>query len=960
MHLDHRLTSGFLVLVCAFPSATALANGVRIVDQPALGVFQSLQGAVDAAADGDVLLVGKGTYAAFTIDGKGLSVIAPGSDATITGTIEVKNLASTKRVLLSGLDATGTTAQPIATPGLRLTNDAGHVRLQDCAFIGGKGVNGGGQQGYGSGGHGVQILTCPTVAFVGCSLMGGKGYSDSTGSCYDCYGGNGGDGVIATTAGVALYDCQLVGGNGGDEGGQGGNGGTGYRAPDWGFFASGCAFTGGSGGDGEDYIVAYGGNGGDGIYVGAAQAQLLDNSYLAGPGGESYICSTCDGLPGQQIAGPGFVNLMPGARRKLTAPAFTSDQSSIQLTLLGQPGDKFFLRTSRSPFYLLAKPLHGVWLVPQPGFGTFAPTGVVPPSGTLVLQVPIADLVAPTNQALLYLQGFCMDSMGRVYLTSALHVQVLNRAAAPDCNGNAVNDILDTFEALAPDCDHDLMPDACDPDCNGNGIPDGCDFQSGFSHDCNGNFVPDSCDIASGYSLDTNANQIPDECEFPGTWYVDPAAPPGGNGTFAAPFRSLRAGIARGIGKPGETVVALDGLYTGPDNTNLDLAGKAMIVDSLNGPAACVIDCQNTARAFRFHTGEKLTTRVSGFTIQNGRAFGASPSGGAILMEKTSPTIAGCIFVNCTAERDGGAIAVLNFGSFSPAPKVLACTFTGNSTPAASPATRGGALFSDFTVLVSKCDFTHNTSDLGGAVYAQASTNQMYIRHSRLIENTARQDGGAVWTWCNGAAGFSLDDCLVAGNVAGNRGGAVFADNQYSNLTAQFGITDCTIVDNTASGAGGGGVCITRLSIFRLDNSILWHNTASTGAQLSIEGSNNTVNVRYDLIEGGLAAVYHPLSNPAWGAGNLDLDPQFVDADGADNNPLTFGDNDYHLSLASPAIDAANNSLVPQDATDIDADGNVSELVPLDFDLQPRFVDVLSVPNTGSGTVDMGTFEHAP
>jgi len=147
-------------------------------------------------------------------------------------------------------------------------------------------------------------------------------------------------------------------------------------------------------------------------------------------------------------------------------------------------------------FYLLAKPLHGVWLVPQPGFGTFAPMGIVPPSGTLVLQLPIADLVAPTNQALLYLQGYCMDSMGQVYLTSALHVQVLNRAAAPDCNGNAVNDILDTFEALAPDCDHDLVPDACDPDCNGNGIPDGCDFQSGFSHDCNANFIPDTCDIA--------------------------------------------------------------------------------------------------------------------------------------------------------------------------------------------------------------------------------------------------------------------------------------------------------------------------------------------------------------------------------------------------------------------------------------------------------------------------------
>jgi hypothetical protein len=211
--------------------------------------------------------------------------------------------------------------------------------------------------------------------------------------------------------------------------------------------------------------------------------------------------------------------------------------------------------------------------------------------------------------------------------------------------------------------------------------------------------------------------------------------------------------------------------------------------------------------------------------------------------------------------------------------------------------------------------------------------------------------------------GFSLDDCLLAGNVAGNRGGAVFADNQFTSLYAQFGISDCTIVSNTASGAGGGGVCLQRLSFLRLDNSILWHNTASTGAQISIEGLQNNVLVRYALVEGGLAAVYHPLSPITWGAGNLDLDPLFVDPDGPDNDPLTFADNNYNLSLASPAIDAASNALVPTDATDIDGDGNFAELVPLDLNLLPRFVDVLSVPNTGSGTspiVDMGTYEHVP
>jgi hypothetical protein len=588
------------------------------------------------------------------------------------------------------------------------------------------------------------------------------------------------------------------------------------------------------------------------------------------------------------------------------------------------------------------------------------PKGIVPASGTLIVPIPLADLHTPG--AVQYLQGYCIDSAGQVYITSALHVAVLDRAGAPDCNGNGTQDILETFEGLAPDCDHDFVPDPCDPDCNANGIPDACDLASGLEHDCNANFIPDSCDIASAYSLDTNLNQIPDECEFPGTWYVDAGAPAGGNGTLATPFRTLREGIARGIGMAGETVIALDGVYTGPDNRNLDLAGKKMTVKSLNGPSACVIDCLVAGRAFRFRSNETNASRVEGFTIQRGHAAGATPLGGAILIEGAAPTITNCVFTDCEADQDGGAIAVLNYQIYI-LPKIVACTFTGNSTPAATPPTRGGAVYSDFKLSVSKCVFTHNTSDLGGALYIKCQTQQVYLRHCRMIDNDARLDGGAVWTWCNGGSGFSLDDCLVAGNTAGNRGGAVFADNQYSNLVAQFAITDCTVVGNTAAGAGGGGLCLTRLSTFYVDNSIFWGNSASTGAQLSIEGASNNVSARYSLVQAGPAAVYNPLSVFNWGPGSIDFDPSFVDADGPDNDPLTFGDNDYRLSLASPAIDAADNARVPFDATDIDGDGNTVERVPLDFLLAPRFVDVASVPDTGAGTapiVDMGAFEHGP
>lgn len=51
------------------------------------------------------------------------------------------------------------------------------------------------------------------------------------------------------------------------------------------------------------------------------------------------------------------------------------------------------------------------------------------------------------------------------------------------------------------------------PDCNSNGVPDACDLTSGFDHDCNGNGQLDACDITQG-AEDDNLNGYPDPCEL--------------------------------------------------------------------------------------------------------------------------------------------------------------------------------------------------------------------------------------------------------------------------------------------------------------------------------------------------------------------------------------------------------------------------------------------------------------
>ena len=64
-----RYASSSLLCIVAL-GANATAGGVRIFDAAGSLPYPSIQAAVDASVDGDVLLVGAGTYATLTVQGK--------------------------------------------------------------------------------------------------------------------------------------------------------------------------------------------------------------------------------------------------------------------------------------------------------------------------------------------------------------------------------------------------------------------------------------------------------------------------------------------------------------------------------------------------------------------------------------------------------------------------------------------------------------------------------------------------------------------------------------------------------------------------------------------------------------------------------------------------------------------------------------------------------------------------
>jgi hypothetical protein len=234
------------------------------------------------------------------------------------------------------------------------------------------------------------------------------------------------------------------------------------------------------------------------------------------------------------------------------------------------------------------------------------------------------------------------------------------------------------------------------------------------------------------------------------------------------------------------------------------------------------------------------------------------------------------------------------------------------------------------------------TGSAGGGI-ATFDANPIIIG-CRFLANTASDEnglgcGGGIAT--SGAPGPILVNCAFSGNEAQFGGGAV-----WNQLGSTARLVNCTVAGNTAG--VGGGICDATGSQPTIANTILWANVPD---QIFDHGQSAAV-VEYSTVQNGW-------SGP--GSHNMDADPLFRNAWGADGTPGTV-DDDLRLGSGSPCIDAGDNTAVPPDAADLDDDGDIAEPVPLDLDGNARFVDDVNTPDTGKGDgvnpiVDMGAYE---
>ncbi|MDP2897288.1 MAG: right-handed parallel beta-helix repeat-containing protein [bacterium] len=398
------------------------------------------------------------------------------------------------------------------------------------------------------------------------------------------------------------------------------------------------------------------------------------------------------------------------------------------------------------------------------------------------------------------------------------------------------------------------------------------------------------------------------------TWYVDGAVPEPGDGqSWETAFKTIQQGID--AASHGDTVLVAQGTYV----VNIKFNGKNITLtstDALNPDvvAGTIIDGNQSGTVVTFSGTETQSCILSGLTIRNGRGGdGAGICGGELNGNHTHATIRNNRIIGNYADEYGGGLAfcdgvvegnLISANSAARGSGLYGCHgMIRNNTIEGNGRQPGGIVLYGLGGGLCSCHGTicnniivANWAGRGAGLYVCNGT----IRNNTITRNSASVAGtrfglGAGLHSCDGV----VQNNLISENSADMNGGGLYGcqglmqNNLVIGNSARegAGFHDCrgviqnnTVVSNRAERGGGlfgcGGT---------IRNCIVWGNTSlDTGDQV-----RDSVTPSFCCVEGWTAI----------GNGNIGDNPLLVDPDGADDDPLTYDDDDFHLQAQSPCID---------------------------------------------------------
>ncbi|MBU1936244.1 right-handed parallel beta-helix repeat-containing protein [bacterium] len=232
----------------------------------------------------------------------------------------------------------------------------------------------------------------------------------------------------------------------------------------------------------------------------------------------------------------------------------------------------------------------------------------------------------------------------------------------------------------------------------------------------------------------------------------------------------------------------------------------------------------------------------------------------------------------------------------------------------------GGVQCVHASPVIANCTFRDNIAGYGGAIGIEWDSSPT-ISHCMFFGNSANY-GGAIF--CGDGASPTISNCVIYDNSA-DFGGGIYCGENSSPI-----ITRCTISDDSASFGGGvscrhaSPVINSTIIAFAKGAGLYFHQDCS-GSQIEycdIFG-NTSGEISYynqDPSQGppgiGTISTTNANGDPCDEYFNIFLTPLFVDA----------VENNYHLEVGSPCIDAGDPSL------SLDPDTTVADMGAFYFD----------------------------
>lgn len=326
-------------------------------------------------------------------------------------------------------------------------------------------------------------------------------------------------------------------------------------------------------------------------------------------------------------------------------------------------------------------------------------------------------------------------------------------------------------------------------------------------------------------------------------------------GTGDDPYCTIQDGID--AAETGEIVLVAEGIYC----ENINFNGKAITVQSQNGPETTIIDGSLNGSVVTFTGGD--SSILDGFTIANGsgtdRESNGFTSGGGVYCDASSPTLNNCVISNNLATERGGGIYCGNNSSLS----IKKCTISSNNS-----GEYGGGIWgytSDITIentyitnnsaisgigishiygslIIDNCTISNNNSNTtygyGGGIIC--STSSATITNCTINNNSVSFGGGIDYTESH----VDIADCTINNNSASNGGGGVLCYKSSGS------ITNCKISNNSTSGRGGGLLFLDNGNRPSMSNCIISGNSADQGGGIHCAVSSTITNC---IISGNLA-----------------------------------------------------------------------------------------------------------